>query len=357
MARFRVDLSSPSAATVAVDYATAEGTAKSPADYQAASGTVFFSPGQTSRFIDVSVQRDALDEVNERYTVEPSNPQFAGIADDSGLGTIVDDDPAPTISINDTTRPEGSTHGFTVSISAPSGQQVKVDYASAGGSAKAPGDYAAESGTLVFAPGRRMPGPAAAAHGAGPSEPAEKESCSGQSALKLQLEPGRVDRREPVELIADLSEQLAKPRWLDQAAVDHRPDIVEVEVEAALDLGEGLRVEVEIEDLDRALAEAKARALAPARQRGDEVDRRRELDVEIEPLLELGDHAKQLIGFGLDQDLDVDGRGSPALEHGRRPARQVEPGPGGRSPAKLERQPVDPLGVSFAAHARAPARS
>ena len=45
IARFRVDLSSPRAATVAVNYATAEGTAKSPADYQTASGTVFFSPG------------------------------------------------------------------------------------------------------------------------------------------------------------------------------------------------------------------------------------------------------------------------------------------------------------------------
>ena len=42
---------------------------------------------------------------------------------------------------------------FTVSLSLPSSQVVSVDYATADGTARAPGDYAATSGTLAFNPG------------------------------------------------------------------------------------------------------------------------------------------------------------------------------------------------------------
>ena len=42
----------------------------------------------------------------------------------------------------------------STSLSAPSGREVKVDYATVEGTAKAPGDYAPASGKLTFAPGR-----------------------------------------------------------------------------------------------------------------------------------------------------------------------------------------------------------
>ena len=42
---------------------------------------------------------------------------------------------------------------FTVSLSAASGQTVTVNYATADGTAVAPGDYTAGSGTLTFTPG------------------------------------------------------------------------------------------------------------------------------------------------------------------------------------------------------------
>ncbi|UVS80056.1 Calx-beta domain-containing protein [Actinokineospora sp. UTMC 2448] len=63
----------------------------------------------------------------------------------------------PGFSIDDvtTTEPDlGATAAtFTVTLSTPSPSPVSVRYATADGTATAPGDYAASSGTLTFAPG------------------------------------------------------------------------------------------------------------------------------------------------------------------------------------------------------------
>jgi len=65
--------------------------------------------------------------------------------------------PPPSLSINDVSVNEGTggttTAAFTVTLSSASSQTVTVQYATADGTAAAPGDYAATSGTLTFAPG------------------------------------------------------------------------------------------------------------------------------------------------------------------------------------------------------------
>ena len=108
-ATFTVGLSAPSGLNVSVDFATADGTATAPADYKAASGTLTFTPGQTSKQVTVQVKGDLLDEANETYFVNLSNPSNATIADGQGVGTITDDDPLPSLSINDVTIVEGNT--------------------------------------------------------------------------------------------------------------------------------------------------------------------------------------------------------------------------------------------------------
>ena len=139
-----------------VDYATANGTATAPADYAAATGTLTFAPGQTTKSVTVQSAQDTLDEADETFTLGLSNPLRATIADGSGLGTITDNDPTPSILITDATKDEGGTaHSFNVLLSAPSGRQVRVDYATADGTAKAPGDYTAKTTTtLIFQPGQ-----------------------------------------------------------------------------------------------------------------------------------------------------------------------------------------------------------
>ena len=91
-ATFTVSLSNPSAFPVTVDASTSDQTATAPADYGAVSTTVSFAPGQISKTVDVLVQGDTLDEFDETYSVDLSNPSGTSIADGTGIGTIVDDD-------------------------------------------------------------------------------------------------------------------------------------------------------------------------------------------------------------------------------------------------------------------------
>jgi len=87
-----VTLSAASASTVTVDYATADGTAVSPDDYEAVSNTLTFAAGTTNQTIDVTVQGDALDEANETFAVTLSSASNATIATATATGTIIDDD-------------------------------------------------------------------------------------------------------------------------------------------------------------------------------------------------------------------------------------------------------------------------
>ena len=152
---FTVSLDAPQAAPVTVDFATANGTATAPTDYTANSGTVTFAPGVTSQTVTVQVNGDTTVEPNETFNVNLSNATGnATITDAQGVGTIVNDD-QPAISINDAPGAEGGAVNFTVSLDQASNQTVTVDFATADGTAVAPGDYTSTSGTLTFAPGVR----------------------------------------------------------------------------------------------------------------------------------------------------------------------------------------------------------
>jgi hypothetical protein len=156
-ATFTVTLSEATPLTVTIHYATSDGTAIAPADYLASSGTLTFVPQDTSESATVSVVGDALDEFDETYTVDLATPMNATIGDGQGTGTIIDDDPPPTVSINDVSVNEGNagmvTATFTVSLSTISAKPITVDYATADNTAVQPDDYAASTGTLTFNPG------------------------------------------------------------------------------------------------------------------------------------------------------------------------------------------------------------
>jgi CSLREA domain-containing protein len=93
---FDVALSSPSGKAVAVDFATAQGTAGGGADYASASGTLVFLPGATHQQVVVQVFGDTTFEPDETFSVALSGALNAGLARAQGQGAILNDDTGPT---------------------------------------------------------------------------------------------------------------------------------------------------------------------------------------------------------------------------------------------------------------------
>src|SRR5262249_8860249 len=106
---FTVTLSNPSSQTITVDFATGGGSATAGTDYDSTTTTLTFSPGQTSMPITVLVNGDSTDEFDETFSVVLTNPANATIASGIGTGTILNDDPPPSLSINSIAQSEGDS--------------------------------------------------------------------------------------------------------------------------------------------------------------------------------------------------------------------------------------------------------
>src|ERR1043166_152157 len=91
-ANFTVALSAASTDTVTVQFATADGTATAGSDYVSNSGTVTFNPGQVSQPVSITVNGDTVEELNETFFVNLTNPGNATISDTQGVGTINNND-------------------------------------------------------------------------------------------------------------------------------------------------------------------------------------------------------------------------------------------------------------------------
>ena len=89
---FAVTLAPAADAAVTVDYATSDGTATAGADYTAASGTLTFQPGDTSKTVSVAIADDAEDDGGETLTLTLANAAGAEIGAAAATGTIRDDD-------------------------------------------------------------------------------------------------------------------------------------------------------------------------------------------------------------------------------------------------------------------------
>ncbi|MFN9657916.1 MAG: esterase-like activity of phytase family protein, partial [Dolichospermum sp.] len=90
-----VTLNEASTSNVRVNYATSAGTATAGTDYSAApgntlSGTLTFTPGQTSKTITFKTTTDTLAEADERFTIRLTNPIGATIPFVTGTVTITD---------------------------------------------------------------------------------------------------------------------------------------------------------------------------------------------------------------------------------------------------------------------------
>jgi hypothetical protein len=113
-ATFTVSLDGPG--NVSVHYATADGSATAGQDYQATSGSLTFSGGETSKQVAVPVINDGIHEDSETFALNLTNP--AGLAASgnklTGTGTIADDDALAPTPPTSSTPPAGSNGGTSV---------------------------------------------------------------------------------------------------------------------------------------------------------------------------------------------------------------------------------------------------
>ena len=92
---FVVTLSRAAGGTVTVDYATSDGSAQAGVDYRAASGTLTFRAGKSSKTVEVAALDDSHDEGEETLTLRLSNASGARVTDAEATGTIENTDPMP----------------------------------------------------------------------------------------------------------------------------------------------------------------------------------------------------------------------------------------------------------------------
>jgi hypothetical protein len=169
---FRITASPPSTQLIIVILSTRDVTATSnsnrcgpPFDYLSQTNVgVSIAPGDSAVDFVIPICGDGADEVDETFEVNLSSPTSnAVIVDPQGIGTIIDDDAAPTLSIRDASIREGdagtSNLEFTVDLSNASGKPVSVDCGTAnatatgGATCTAPADFLDLNSTLTFLPG------------------------------------------------------------------------------------------------------------------------------------------------------------------------------------------------------------
>lgn len=154
---FTFTLSKPTNVIVSVDFATVDGTAQAGSDYTATHGTLVFAPGETNQTIVIPVLNDTARETNETFYLALSNATNVSQSYGRLEARILDNDPLPSITINDIAVREGDTGladaTFTLTLIPASGLPASVRLITANGGAILRVDYMPTNLLVVFPPG------------------------------------------------------------------------------------------------------------------------------------------------------------------------------------------------------------
>uniref|UniRef100_UPI000A6B7F93 retention module-containing protein n=1 Tax=Marinobacterium profundum TaxID=1714300 RepID=UPI000A6B7F93 len=134
---FTVTRTGDAQASQSVTIATSDGSATiAGGDYTGNSETLTFAQGETSKTFTVATTDDALFEGSENINATLSNATGgAVIGDGAGVGTILDNDAAPSFSVNDVSTDEGGNLVFTVTRTGDAQASQSVTIATSDGSA------------------------------------------------------------------------------------------------------------------------------------------------------------------------------------------------------------------------------
>jgi len=161
-----VTLDRPSSDTITVDYETyvwegapwVQGIPGT--DYEPASGTLTFTPGETSKSVAITVHGNTLYEGGKYVFVRLKNASEPARIDPAQNGTllIADDDPMPMISIGDLSVTEGNSGTtqatLTVTMTAMCGSPTGFSYVTMDGTATAGSDYTTTYGSATIPAGQ-----------------------------------------------------------------------------------------------------------------------------------------------------------------------------------------------------------
>ena len=120
-------------------------------------GTLTFASQQTEQIISIDILGDLEVENDETFTVTLSSPTNATITpgEETGTGTITDDDPKVHVAPASVVEGTGSAPtflDFRVFLSGASPDTITVEYRTLDGTATSESDYDLATGTLVFNP-------------------------------------------------------------------------------------------------------------------------------------------------------------------------------------------------------------
>ena len=154
-ATITVTRSGGSGDSVSVNYSASNGSANSPADYTATSGTLTFGCNEMSKTFTVTINDDTIDEADETINLKltsPTNGATLG-SQPTALLTIIDDDPAGTVQFGagmSSVNENAGVATITVTRTGGNASGVTVNYSTSDGTAQAGLDYTTTSGILTF---------------------------------------------------------------------------------------------------------------------------------------------------------------------------------------------------------------
>ena len=144
-ATFTVTISAASGQAIVVNYGTSDGTATTAGnDYTSTSGALTFAANTSTltQTITVAINNDTTREPNETFYVNLTSATNGVITDNLGVGTIIDNDPVPTVStVTAASANEGLTIVHTVTLSNASTTTTTLAFSIGGGTATSGTDY------------------------------------------------------------------------------------------------------------------------------------------------------------------------------------------------------------------------
>ena len=167
---FIISLSALASEAVLVTYNTVSGSGLTGAaagfDFTGASGTATIAANTLSTTVLVDVLGDNTHEQTENFTLQLGTAQLSpsgtalAITDNSGTGSILDNDLAPTVSVAANGIPNPQTEGtaanisFRITLSRPASQDTLVTYSTVNGTAVAGNDFTGiTTATAIIAAG------------------------------------------------------------------------------------------------------------------------------------------------------------------------------------------------------------